>query len=316
MERLLEGDDDARSRTPTPRSCGSPTSPSSTSRRAARSSPARPCFEPDDLRDHRRRLRRRDVRARQGLLPEHPEARAGTRPGHARRRPRATRIWETIANTADRAARQLLGRHRRGPQGHGRDAQSASRRDHHRPEVHQGLATARCRRCRSSSASAPRPSASPTLLAGTQRTSRPPSTSTPRTCARPGLLKDAITLYHPEETQPSDLTLLRAAARASSSATTASGAPTATRSRRRASRPVLVVQVEDAERQEGHQDRPRRGLEVARGRARPAQRRAASRTPSRRATPHRRRRDRASATSRRPTSRTTPTCASSSSSAA
>src|SRR5206468_1630092 len=50
------------------------------------------------------------------------------------------------------------------------------------------------------------------LLAGTERTTRPPVNVDPDAVRASGLLKDAITLYHPEETQPSDLTLLRAAA--------------------------------------------------------------------------------------------------------
>jgi len=50
------------------------------------------------------------------------------------------------------------------------------------------------------------------LLAGTPRTSRPPVTVDPEKVRRSGLLKDTITLYHPTEEQPSDLTLLQDAA--------------------------------------------------------------------------------------------------------
>jgi type III restriction enzyme len=50
------------------------------------------------------------------------------------------------------------------------------------------------------------------LLAGTQRTTRPIVSVDPDAVRASGLLKDAITLFHPEDTQPSDLTLLRAAA--------------------------------------------------------------------------------------------------------
>ncbi len=51
-----------------------------------------------------------------------------------------------------------------------------------------------------------------TLLAGTQRTTRPIVSVDPDAVRASGLLKDAITLFHPEDSQPSDLTLLRAAA--------------------------------------------------------------------------------------------------------
>lgn len=83
------------------------------------------------------------------------------------------------------------------------------------------------------------------LLAGTERTTRPPVNVDAESVRASGLLKDAITLYHPEETQPSDLTLLRAAAEQVKryhdewdTYSTAEKAPSV--------HPVLVVQVEDA----------------------------------------------------------------------
>src|SRR5205823_1381396 len=50
------------------------------------------------------------------------------------------------------------------------------------------------------------------LLAATPRTNRPPVAADPEDVRLSGLLKEAITLYHPEEEQPSDLTLLQDAA--------------------------------------------------------------------------------------------------------
>lgn len=85
-----------------------------------------------------------------------------------------------------------------------------------------------------------------TLLAGTtERTTSPVVSVDPEAVRASGLLKDAITLYHPEETQPSDLTLLRAAAEqlkryhAEWDAYAAKEAAPSVH-------PVLVVQVEDA----------------------------------------------------------------------
>ncbi len=84
------------------------------------------------------------------------------------------------------------------------------------------------------------------LLAGTtERTTSPVVIVDPEQVRASGLLKDAITLYHPEETQPSDLTLLRAAAEqlkryhADWDAYAAKEAAPSVH-------PVLVVQVEDA----------------------------------------------------------------------
>jgi type III restriction enzyme len=50
------------------------------------------------------------------------------------------------------------------------------------------------------------------LLSGTQRTNRPPVAVSAEDVRGSGLLKETITLYHPDEKQPSDFTLLRAAA--------------------------------------------------------------------------------------------------------
>lgn len=84
-----------------------------------------------------------------------------------------------------------------------------------------------------------------TLLAGTQRTTRPVVSVDPGAVRASGLLKEAITLFHPEESQPSDLTLLRAAAdqlkrfeEEWERYTTQEQLPPFS--------PVLVIQVEDA----------------------------------------------------------------------
>jgi type III restriction enzyme len=84
-----------------------------------------------------------------------------------------------------------------------------------------------------------------TLLAGTERTNRPVVNVDPDAVRASGLLKDAITLYHPEEAQPSDLTLLRAAAEQVKryeddweAYSAEEQAPSV--------HPVLVIQVEDA----------------------------------------------------------------------
>ena len=86
------------------------------------------------------------------------------------------------------------------------------------------------------------------LIGGAQRTNRPPVTVDPRDVRLSGLLKDAITLYHPREEQPSDLTLLRASAelleryaKEWAQYAAAEQAPEV--------RPALVVQVEDATKQ-------------------------------------------------------------------
>ena len=59
-----------------------------------------------------------------------------------------------------------------------------------------------------------------------------------------GLLKDAIDLFHPDESQPSDITMLRAAARAWREYTRSLG-HLCPRRRRGPVRPVLLVQVQD-----------------------------------------------------------------------
>lgn len=87
------------------------------------------------------------------------------------------------------------------------------------------------------------------LVAATPRTNRPPVTVDPEEVRRSGLLKDAITLYHPEEKRPSDLTLLRAAGallkryeKEWSSYAKKEQAPLV--------HPALIVQVEDATKQQ------------------------------------------------------------------
>ena len=83
------------------------------------------------------------------------------------------------------------------------------------------------------------------LLAATPRTNRPAVSVDPEDVRLSGLLKDAITLYHPGEEQPSDLTLLQDAGlllkryeKEWSAYTTREEAPVV--------QPALVVQVEDA----------------------------------------------------------------------
>jgi type III restriction enzyme len=82
------------------------------------------------------------------------------------------------------------------------------------------------------------------LLSGTTRGQRP-ITVDPESVRASGLLKDAITLYHPQETQPSDMTMLRDASDKLKRYDTEwteyadkEQAPTVA--------PILVVQVEDA----------------------------------------------------------------------
>ncbi len=83
------------------------------------------------------------------------------------------------------------------------------------------------------------------LLAGTQRAIKPAVNVDPETVRASGLLKDAITLYHPEETQASDLTLLRAAAERLKRYETEWDAYSA-EEKAPSVHPALVVQVEDA----------------------------------------------------------------------
>jgi type III restriction enzyme len=83
------------------------------------------------------------------------------------------------------------------------------------------------------------------LLAATPRTNRPPVTVDPEEVRLSGLLKEAITLYHPESVQPSDLTLLRDAGRLLSRYDEDWDGYTK-REKTPAVHPVLVVQVEDA----------------------------------------------------------------------
>lgn len=83
------------------------------------------------------------------------------------------------------------------------------------------------------------------LLAATPRTNRPPVVVLPEDVRSSGLLKEAITLYHPDEAQPSDLTFVQQAAQRLqrfagdwSLYAQKEDAPRV--------RPILVVQVEDA----------------------------------------------------------------------
>jgi len=83
------------------------------------------------------------------------------------------------------------------------------------------------------------------LLAATPRTNRPPVTVDPEDVRLSGLLKEAITLYHPKRTQPSDLTLLRDAGKLLHRYD-GEWADYAAREKAPRVHPVLVVQVEDA----------------------------------------------------------------------
>jgi type III restriction enzyme len=87
------------------------------------------------------------------------------------------------------------------------------------------------------------------LVGGTQRTNRPPATVDPEDVRDSELLKEAITLYHPEETQPSDLTLLRDAA-VLLQRYTQEWADYAAKEKAPLVEPILVVQVEDATKKE------------------------------------------------------------------
>jgi len=83
------------------------------------------------------------------------------------------------------------------------------------------------------------------LLAGTDRTTRPPVNVDVELVRASGLLKDAITLYHPEESQAADLTLLRAATE-QLKRYDGEWAAYSAKEKAPSVRPVLVVQVEDA----------------------------------------------------------------------
>lgn len=83
------------------------------------------------------------------------------------------------------------------------------------------------------------------LLAATPRTNRPAVTVDPEEVRRSGLIKEAITLFHPEETQRSDLTLLRDAA-SLLQRYEEEWAAYAEEEKAPAVKPILVVQVEDA----------------------------------------------------------------------
>lgn len=82
------------------------------------------------------------------------------------------------------------------------------------------------------------------LVEGTTRINRPVTIS-PEDVRASGLLKDAITLYHPQEKQPSDLTLLRAAAE-QVTRYASDWAEYADKEKAPEVEPLLVVQVEDA----------------------------------------------------------------------
>jgi type III restriction enzyme len=83
------------------------------------------------------------------------------------------------------------------------------------------------------------------LVAATKRTNRPAVTVDPEQVRLSGLLKDAITLYHPDEEQPSDLTLLKDAG-SLLTRYEKEWAGYASKEKAPLVRPVLVVQVEDA----------------------------------------------------------------------
>lgn len=86
------------------------------------------------------------------------------------------------------------------------------------------------------------------LVSATPRTNRPPVTVDPEDVRLSGLLKEAITLYHPQEEQPADVTLLQASA-ALLKRYAKEWADYAKKEKAPLVRPVLVVQVEDSTRQ-------------------------------------------------------------------
>jgi len=82
------------------------------------------------------------------------------------------------------------------------------------------------------------------LLAGTERTNRPVEIK-PEDVRESGLLKDLVTVSHPTESQPADVTLLRAAAAELESFRKEWDAYAGAEATRRVE-PLLVVQIEDA----------------------------------------------------------------------
>lgn len=97
------------------------------------------------------------------------------------------------------------------------------------------------------------------LLAGTDRISWP-VTVDPESVRTSGLLKEAITLWHPEETQPSDMTMLRAAA-VEHKRYAEEWAKYADKESAPDVKPVLVVQVQDAAK--GSKDVTKTDIEAA-----------------------------------------------------
>ncbi len=83
------------------------------------------------------------------------------------------------------------------------------------------------------------------LLSGTARTNRPTVMVPPEDVRTSGLLKETITLYHPDEDQPADLTLLHQASKQLERFTN-DWAAYADKEEAPLVRPILVVQVEDA----------------------------------------------------------------------
>ena len=84
------------------------------------------------------------------------------------------------------------------------------------------------------------------LIQGTHRTARPVNVE-PEDVRASGLLKEIITFYHPNEEQPSDMTMLRAAAR-SWQLYLRRWAIYCETERERVIKPLLLVQVRDATR--------------------------------------------------------------------
>lgn len=83
------------------------------------------------------------------------------------------------------------------------------------------------------------------LLAGTVRTNRPAVIVLPEDVRESGLLKQAITLYHPDEDQPADLTFLHQASK-QLERFAKEWVEYADKEEAPVVRPILVVQVEDA----------------------------------------------------------------------
>ena len=210
MELLLEGDEDHLPRPRTRRSCGSRTSPNSTSRpnerskeapraiRARSSSPSTltsigETFPPGNVYFlNTQKLARGAQLVRSGDERDHT-------------------IWETINNTAAQRPGSfwvVIDEAHRGM------SEDKAARAEARTIVQKFIkgSNGDLIRCLLYSASARRRSVSPRCSPRRRARTRPAVTVDPEEVRASGLLKEAITLYHPEREQASDLTLLQDAA--------------------------------------------------------------------------------------------------------